>query len=83
MLNTLWRGDWGLAMQCRGWTDSQRHERSKPLTSHLKTDPTLLLGFDSAAAAPLSSYDLLAIGPFVVAAVVVAGVRKVRRLLDR
>ena len=39
-----------------------------------------LTGFEpSITGAPVSSYDLMAIGPFVVAAVVVAGVRKLRR----
>ena len=36
----------------------------------------------SVVGAPVSSYDLIAIGPFVVAAVVVAGVRKMRRPRD-
>jgi len=42
-----------------------------------------LTGYEpSVTAAPVSSYDLMAIGPFVVAAVVVAGIRKLRRPRD-
>lgn len=42
-----------------------------------------LTGFEpSVTGAPVSSYDLMAIGPFVVAAVVVAGIRKMRRPRD-
>jgi len=47
-------------------------------------DPiTALTGYEpSVIGAPVSSYDLMAIGPFVLAAVVVAGVRKMRRPRD-
>lgn len=42
-----------------------------------------LTGFEpSITGAPVSSYDLMAIGPFVLAAVVVAGIRKMRRPRD-
>ena len=35
--------------------------------------------FDDAYAAPLSNFDLLAIAPFVILAVAVAGIRKFRK----
>lgn len=44
-----------------------------PLTEH---------GFVHVGAAPLGSYDLLAILPFLLAAMIVAAVRKLRRRRD-
>ena len=41
-----------------------------------------LTGFEPNMTAPVSSYDLMAIGPFVVAAVIVAGVKKLMRRRD-
>ena len=38
-----------------------------------------LNGFEPMIVGPVSSYDLMAIGPFVLAALVVAGIRKLRR----
>jgi hypothetical protein len=38
-----------------------------------------LNGFEPMIVGPVSSYDLMAIGPFLLAAIVVAGVRKFKR----
>jgi len=55
-----------------------------PRDATVPRDPiAVLTGFEpSVTAAPVSSYDLMAIGPFVLAAVVVAGIRKMRRRRD-
>jgi len=45
--------------------------------SHVPSDA--LNGFEPMIVGPVSSYDLMAIGPFLLAAMIVAGVRKFRR----
>ena len=51
--------------------------------SNVNVDPiTYHTGFETTVTTPLSSYDLLAILPFLLAAMTVAAVRKFRRKRD-
>ncbi len=45
--------------------------------SHVPSDT--LNGFEPMIVGPVSSYDLMAIGPFLLAAMVFAGIRKLRK----